>query len=89
VGDTGNNRVEKFNKNGVYQSQFGSSDSGNGQFNSPVGIAFGANGEIYVTDVGNNRVQEFDSKGSYRGQFGSYGQGNGEFLNPLGIAIRK
>ena len=81
--------MQKFDKDGVYQSQFGSRGSGNGQFAYPVGIAFGTNGTIYVTDVGNNRVQRFDSKGAYLSQFGSYGQGKGEFFAPFGIVISK
>jgi hypothetical protein len=31
--------VEEFNSSGSYSSQFGSSDTGNGQFSAPYGIA--------------------------------------------------
>jgi tripartite motif-containing protein 71 len=60
VADTGNNRIEKFDTNGVYLSQFGSFGSGNGQFNYPVGLAFDLHGHVYVSDVANNRIQKFD-----------------------------
>jgi type II secretory pathway pseudopilin PulG len=35
VGDSGNNRVQTFTLGGVYQSQFGTLGSANGQFNNP------------------------------------------------------
>jgi hypothetical protein len=38
VVDQINIRVEEFNSSGSYLSQFGSSGSGNGQFNGPFGI---------------------------------------------------
>ena len=38
----------------VYQSEFGSTGTGNGQFGGPTGIALDAAGNIYVVDSGNN-----------------------------------
>ncbi len=48
-----------------YVSQFGSSGSGNGQFNAPQSLVIGSSGAIYVADTGNNRVQKFDSSGNW------------------------
>src|SRR5271166_615903 len=88
VVDYGNNRVQEFNSNGVYQSQFGSGGgSGNGQFYDPTGIAFDASGNIWVTDSVHDRVQKFTGSGAYLSQFGSGGSGNGQFSWPAGIAI--
>src|SRR5262249_21417785 len=45
---------------------FGSSGSGAGQFNTPVGVAtddLGSPGGVYVADSGNARVQKFDADG--------------------------
>ncbi len=70
-----------------YLSQFGSSGSGDGQFNYPFGITLDASGNIYVVDSDNNRVQKFDSSGAYLSQFGSYGMGDGQFSGPYGIAL--
>ena len=56
----------------TYQSAFGSSGSGTGQFNTPAGIAVNeANGDIYVVDRGNNRIQQFTSAGTFIRMWGS------------------
>ncbi|HET7485691.1 MAG TPA: S8 family serine peptidase, partial [Solirubrobacterales bacterium] len=87
VADTGNNRVEKFNSKGEYQSQFGTQGTGNGQFQSPRSIAIDASGNLWVADSGNHRVEKFNSKGEYQSQFGTQGTGNGQFKTPYAIAI--
>lgn len=63
--DGKNNKVYKFNSSGVFQMQFGSAGAGDGQFNSPKGIATDSLGNIYVADTGNNRLQKFDSSGNF------------------------
>jgi len=89
-------RVEKFDSQGNYLSQFGSYGTGNGQFINPGGITVDHNGNIYVMDNGSAnaaqaRVQKFDSQGNYLLQFGTYGTGNGQFTStgsiPDGIAV--
>ena len=90
VADQGNTAIEKFDSSGVYQSQFGSSGTGDGEFLNPVGIVFDGSGNIYVLDYGDAshaRVQKFDSSGVYQSQFGSFGSGDGDFEFPQGIAI--
>jgi len=80
-------RVQEFDSNGNYLSQFGSSGAGNGQFMFAGGIAIDSAGNIWVVDHGLNRVQEFSSCGTYLNQFGGSGSGNGQFNSPYGIAI--
>ena len=87
VVDQGNNRIQKFNSSGVYQSQFGTSGSGNGQFASPAGIAIDGSGNIWVVDKDNSRIQKFNSSGVYQSQFGTFGTGNGQFNQPTALAI--
>jgi prepilin-type N-terminal cleavage/methylation domain-containing protein len=71
VADNGNNRVEKFSSNGVYQSQFPcasgacAASAANGQFNWPDNIAIDSSGNLWVTDYSNNRIEKFSSSGSY------------------------
>lgn len=82
----GINRIMKFDGNGVFIQNIGSSGSGDGQFNSPLGIAIDGN-YLYVTDSGdpanssivNNRVQKFKTDGTFVSKWGSYGTGNGQF----------
>ncbi len=89
VADVGNHRVQKFDEDGNYVSEFGSEGSGAGQFAGFV-MGIGVNpisGEVYVADTGNDRVQRFDSSGNYAGQFGGLGSGNGQFDSPRDIGI--
>jgi len=60
VTDTGNKRVQVFDRSGNFIAQFGSAGSGPGQLNEPVGIAVDAAGNIYIADVWNRRIQVFD-----------------------------
>jgi DNA-binding beta-propeller fold protein YncE len=71
-----------------YVGQFGSSGSGNGQFNEPVAAAVDfVSGDVYVVDSGNNRIEKFDPFGHYLSQFGTSGSGNGQFNDPAGVAL--
>jgi RHS repeat-associated protein len=70
-----------------FSGSFGSFGSGNGQLNTPRGVAADKKGHVWVVDRANNRVEEFSEKGEYLGQFGSFGSGNGQFNNPWGIAV--
>ena len=99
VTDTGNNRVQLFDLDGVYLSQFGAADlngdgdsEDDGEFDTPLGIALSPE-HVYVVDSGNDRIQVFDYDGSYVRQFGSAdldgpGDSSGEFLHPRGIEVR-
>jgi len=88
VADTANNRVEQFDVNGDWISNWGgpTAGSGNGQFNAPSNVAAaGSQGLIYVSDTGNNRVQVFGLNGTFEFAFGGSGSGNGLFNAPEGI----
>jgi sugar lactone lactonase YvrE len=85
VVDTGNNRVEKFDSQGNYITQWGSLGAGNGQFNGPGGVAIDTSGNVYVVDRYNNRVQKFKPNGGYLSQFGTGSSSSGQFSNPTGV----
>ncbi len=67
--------------------QFGSSGTGNGQFNHPYGVAIDGNGNLWVTDSSNNRIQKFSASGTFLGAYGSKGSAGGQFELPWAIAI--
>jgi tripartite motif-containing protein 71 len=71
----------------VYEGQWGSLGSGEGQFNWPIGIALAPNGNIYVADKYNHRIQYFTWNGSFRGSWGTYGTGDGNFSHPEGVTV--
>jgi DNA-binding beta-propeller fold protein YncE len=64
VADTGNYRIQKFTSTGTFLLQWGSSGTNPGQFQSPVGIATDASGNVYVADQ-LTRIQEFTSDGLF------------------------
>jgi DNA-binding beta-propeller fold protein YncE len=60
VADSGNNRIEKFSSSGDFLTTWGSYGSGDGEFNSPCGVAVdGSGNNVYVADTSNNRIQKF------------------------------
>ena len=87
VADLSNDRIEEFDSNGSYLTQWGSLGSGNGQFIYPAGVAVDSSNNIYVIDSRNFRVEKFDANGNYLIQWGSYGYGYGQFSSLTGCAV--
>jgi len=56
-----------------FELMWGSQGTGDGQFNSPVGVAVDSSGNVYVADYGNHRIQKLDPGGNYITQLGSPG----------------
>ncbi|MDF1512770.1 MAG: TIGR03663 family protein [Anaerolineae bacterium] len=65
VTDTGNNRVQIFERDGNYFSEFGGTGDTPGFMNEPVGIAISDEGEVFIADSWNQRIQVFDLNGVY------------------------
>ena len=59
VTDAGNHRVQKFDRDGNFETQWGGFGGAPGQFNFPYGIAVDRRGSIFVLDSSNFRVQQF------------------------------
>ncbi len=68
-----NNRVAKFDKDGRFITQWGSTGSEQGQFQGVKGIALDAQGNVYVADSGNKRIQVFDGDGKFKSQITGIG----------------
>ena len=71
VGTT--NRIAKFDKEGTFIRQWGSTGSEPGQFNGVKALAIDAQGNVYAADLGNKRIQVFDADGTFKSQFGGVG----------------
>lgn len=73
----------------VYNTTFGSTGSGEGQFSAPAFSSIDGSGNIWITDYYNDRVQKFSAKGKYLASYGKEGSGENQFNHPLGIAVNQ
>jgi NHL repeat len=79
----GNQRVAKFDKNGVFIKSWGSKGSEPGQFGTSArAIAVDAQGNVYVADSGNKRIQVFDSNGAFRSEIVNVGSPQALCITP-------
>ncbi len=62
--DQGRTRIVRFDIKKEEFTSWGKSGTGEGEFNSSVGIAVG-NKNVFVTDAGNSRIQVFDLDGNF------------------------
>jgi sugar lactone lactonase YvrE len=58
VTDTGNHRIQMFDRNGQFLSAVGGQGVRGGEFFEPVGLDISDDGSIFVADTWNNRIQE-------------------------------
>jgi DNA-binding beta-propeller fold protein YncE len=86
VTDTLNDRVEVFDADGNFISQFGTPGDGPGHFARPKGIAIDSDGHIWVADEVQSRVQVFNKQGQLLIYFGELGWYPGQFQALYGIA---
>ncbi|MGB3327834.1 MAG: PQQ-binding-like beta-propeller repeat protein [Thermomicrobiales bacterium] len=87
VADTGNTRIQRFDRDGNFLNAWGSFGSGNGQFISPSTIAIDSQGHVFVSDDIRNDIQKFSADGTWLATFGGRGSAPGQ-LNYQGfIAI--
>jgi DNA-binding beta-propeller fold protein YncE len=69
VTDTGNERVQRFDRDGAFVAAFGGFGREPGRLIEPVGIAVGPDGLVYVADSGNQRISAFTPDGEPVRQF--------------------
>lgn len=69
----GNSRVAKYDRNGKWIKNWGSTGSEPGQFRVVHGIQIDAANNVYVADRDNRRIQVFDSEGTFKTQFRNVG----------------
>ncbi len=90
VTDTMNNRVEIFDADGNFISQFGKAGDGPGYFARPKGIALDSDGHIWVADEMQDRLQVFNREGQLLTYVGlGHGELPGQFKALVGVGIDK
>lgn len=87
VADTGNDRLQKFSREGNLLQVIGKTGSGEGEFRSPWAVAISPKGNIYIADTDNSRVQVLSPKGMFLGAFGKEGKQPGQFMEPVDLSV--
>ncbi|MGH2618860.1 MAG: hypothetical protein ACRDJC_26830, partial [Thermomicrobiales bacterium] len=82
VGDTYNNRVQKFDPDRQFVTEWGTSGRDDGQFVHIAGIAIDGVGNIVVCDRDRADCQVFDGDGAYLSAFDGSGSEAGPFIKP-------
>lgn len=72
---------------GLAIRSFGSSGTGDGQFQNIAGIAIDNNDNIFVSDIGNQRIQVFSIEGTFLRKFASGGLVVSSIANVYAITI--
>ena len=85
--DLKNFRIQKFDCNGNYLTQWGTQGDGEGQFTHPFDIAIDKQNNVYVSDVGSNTIQKFDETGRFLLRWGKHGYDDGAFSDVYSVAI--
>jgi DNA-binding beta-propeller fold protein YncE len=86
LADSSNHTIQKFDSAGKFITKWGSTGSGDAQFNGTLDIATDVFSNVYVADSGNSRIQKFDSAGKFITKWGSTGSGDAQFNGTLDIA---
>ena len=89
VADTMNWRVEIFDAEGNFISQFGKHCDGPGCFTHPKGIAVDSDGHIWVADPMLDVLQAFNNEGQLLGIVGGHGNLMGQFSELGSVYIDK
>ena len=69
IADCSTHQIHVFDEQRKHIRSFGQQGSGNGQLNSPSGIAVDAGGLVYVCNNGNSRIEIFRTNGTFVKQF--------------------
>ena len=87
MANTGNDRIDVFDKGGALLRSFGTSGRALGQFDAPVGVAADAGGIRAVTDSVNGRLELLNADGSPASSWGSPAPGPTILPNPVAVAF--
>ncbi|MBD2863369.1 fibronectin type III domain-containing protein [Paenibacillus oceani] len=91
VGDTNNNRIQKFTVSTGEWSEWKNGGSALGTFSFPRQVTVDGSGNLYVADVGKSRILKLTAATNtwkaWGKSGGGQGSGLGEFFNPYGVAV--
>ena len=84
VADSGNHRVQIFDKELNFIRKFGSEGNGKGELDCPIGMVMNSQNQILVSDYLNNRIQIFDYEWNHLRFVGNQ---NGELKQPCQLCV--
>jgi Tfp pilus tip-associated adhesin PilY1 len=87
VADYNNHRVQKFDKDQVFQGAFGGAGTDDSSLVYPSGITTDAGGNVYVASSGQHFIKKFDNSGGFQSKFGGYGPGQDNLYYPFDVAV--
>lgn len=89
VTDENNDRIQFFDKDLNFISQFSSSDISNPQydFRYPTSAVISPLGDLFILDSDNSRILKFDLNGNFSLEIGNYDAGSFALSNPLKFDI--
>lgn len=89
VTDTYNERIEKFDANGVFVTKWGSRGRGDYAFNYPRMLAVDRNdGTVVIADTDNHQIKKYSNDGAtLLWKVGGVGTTLGKFKNPHGVDV--
>jgi len=79
--DDGNDRVVKFDRNGRFLLEIGTTGEATGQFREPHALAMDSQGRLFVGDRGNQRIQIFDQGGTHLATWTQFGSPSGLYID--------
>ncbi len=87
VSDSGNHRIQVFDRQGKFLRSFGSQGENLGELSRPMSMGIHKD-ILYVAEYTNDRIQKFSlANGESQGVLGSSGSGAGEFDLPADVAV--
>lgn len=78
-------RISRFSAAGTFIGSWGRVGSGPGELRIPHGLAFDAEGRLFVADRGNHRVQIFEQDGRYVDEYRRFGRPSDVFIDGDGL----
>ena len=77
----GNNRIIKFDKDGNFLMQWGTTGGDHGEFSDPHALAMDSQGRLFVGDRGNSRIQLFTQDGEHIATWTQFGRPSGLYID--------